>query len=84
MICSRCGKKIEDFVIVLKQEINVLKKTEQGNFEQYGSINEPTFEYLCPDCLDKYAECLNQLNQDYSGKYLIDMVEVIDDVQYGE
>ena len=84
MICSRCNKKIEDIVIRIEQKIDLYKITDQGLYSPFGNISEPTYEYLCPECFEKYVECMNQLNEDFNGKYLVDMVEIVDDVQYGE
>ena len=84
MICSRCNKKIDDIVVKIKQEVTLYKVTEDGLYTPFGNVSEPTYEYLCPDCLEKYAEVMNLMNEDFNGKYLADMVEVIDDVQYGE
>lgn len=84
MICSRCGRKLETIAIRIEQRMDVYKITEQGVFQPTGNLSEPTNEYLCDYCFDKYAECLDSLNQDYNGKLLVDMVEVIDDIQYGE
>ena len=84
MRCSRCGKEIDDLVVTVKQDIQILRKTENGLFENYGTVNGSAFEYLCPDCFDKYVEHLDSLNRDYNGKYLVDMVEIVDEVQYGD
>lgn len=80
--CTRCGKVLDEFMIDIKSDISIYKKTSMGNFENYGSKLNPTHEYVCPECFDKYVDCLKQLNEEYNGKYLIDMVEVIDEVQY--
>lgn len=84
MICSRCGKKIDDIVVKIEQKVTLYKVTDEGLYTPFGNVSEPTFEYLCPDCLNRYAETMKQLNEDFRGKYLVDMVEVVDDVQYGE
>lgn len=82
MNCSRCGKEITDLMVSIKQEVKILRKTKIGTFEPYGTVNGTTFEYVCPECFEKYSECLDKLNKDYNGKYLIDMIEVVDEVQY--
>ena len=84
MICSRCNRKIEDLVIDINQKVNVYKITEEGLYSPVGNISEETHEYLCPECFEKYAKCINQLNEDFNGKYLADFVEIVDDVQYGD
>ena len=82
MVCSRCGKKLEDIAIMIKSSITPLKIMEDGRMKPVDNISEPTCEYLCIDCFDEYANCLNTLNEAYSGKYVANMVDVVDDVQY--
>lgn len=84
MICSRCCKEIKDLVIDIKQKVDLYKITEQGLYSPIGNISEETHEYLCPECFEKYAQCMQQLNEDFEGKYLVDLVEIVDDVQYGD
>ena len=84
MICSRCNKEIKDLVIDIRQKIDIYKVTKENLYSPIGNISEETHEYLCPECFDKYVQCINQLNEDFNGKYLADMVEVVDEVQYGD
>lgn len=82
MICSRCGKKLENIAIMIKSSVVLLKITEDGRFSPVDNVSEPTCEYLCEDCFNAYADCLNTLNEAYEGKYQMNPVEVVDDVQY--
>ena len=82
MVCSRCGRKLTDMAIMVKSSVTPLKITEDGRLKSVDNVAEPTCEYLCMDCFDLYADCMNHLNEAYSGEYQANMVEVVDDVQY--
>lgn len=82
--CSRCGKVIDKTVIRLENTIQVYKISETGVMVPYNNLSEPTSEILCPECFDKYCQAIDRLNEEYSGMYLADMVEVMDDIQYGD
>lgn len=82
--CSRCGKTIEKTVIRLENTIQVYKISETGVMVPYNNLTEPTSELLCPECFEKYCKCIDELNKEYEGMYLADMVEVVDDIQYDD
>lgn len=82
--CSRCCKSIEKTVIRLENTIQVYKISETGVMVPYNNLTEPTSELLCPECFEKYCKCIDELNKEYEGMYLADMVEVVDDIQYGD
>lgn len=83
-ICSRCNKEIEDLMIKIETTYQVLKKADTGVLIPYNNLSEPTSELLCPECFDLYSKCMDQLNEEYEGSYIANMVEVIDDIQYGD
>lgn len=80
--CSRCGQDLEDTLIKLENNITVYKISDTGVMIPYHNLEEPTSEFLCPECFEKYCDCLDELNKEYDGRYLVNLVEVIDDVQY--
>lgn len=82
--CSRCGKDINDFFIKVTTKYEIIKLEESGLETAYNNISDDTSEYLCKECFDKYCDCLGSLNAEYEGKYLANMVEIIDDIQYGD
>lgn len=85
MICSRCGKTINenDVVVRIEQKIEVYKLSRSNIFTPIGgNLSEPTSELLCEYCFNKYADCIDTLNEDYNGKLLADMVEIVDDIVY--
>lgn len=82
--CSRCGNVIEKTVIRLENTIQVYKISETGVMVPFNNLAEPTSEILCPKCFDKYCKAIGTLNEEYNGMYLADMVEVMDDIQYGD
>lgn len=83
MICSRCGKEIKDIYTKISTGFEVVSLTEEGCSVRYSNISEPTSEILCSDCFNEYCECIDSLNKKNNGLLIVDMVEVIDDVQYG-
>lgn len=84
IVCSRCGKIIDDVVIRVESSIVVFKPEPNGMMTPYNNLKEPTSEMLCLDCFDKYAKCLNSLNQDLESNRIANMVEVVDSLQYGD
>lgn len=82
--CSRCARTIGDALIRVENSIQVFKVSDTGVLVPYSNLSEPTSELLCPECFEKYAQCLDELNKEYNGAYIADMVEVIDDIQYGD
>lgn len=83
MICSRCGKEITDMYVRINTSFEVIKITEEGCHTPYSNLSEPTSEILCQDCFNDYCECLDSLNKMNDGVLVADMIQVIDDVQYG-
>ena len=84
MICSRCGMPLKDIVIRIEQKLDVYKIATSGILTPLSNLSEPTSEFLCERCFEKYANCIDTLNDEYQGQFLVDMVEVIDDIQYGD
>lgn len=83
MICSRCGKELTDMYVRINTSFEVVKITEEGCHTPYSNLSEPTSEILCQDCFNDYCECLDSLNKMNDGVLVADMIQVIDDVQYG-
>lgn len=83
MICSRCGKDIKDMYVKILTSFEVVSLTEEGCAVPYSNISEPTSETLCTECFNDYCNCLNSLNESNNGELLVDMIQVIDEVQYG-
>lgn len=81
--CSRCGKDLQDIAIELKSSATIWKVSENGILKPIENTSDETREYLCLDCFDKYAELLDQLNEFDNKKYPFNLVEVVDDVQFG-
>lgn len=84
MRCSRCGQKISDMVIELSSSVTPMKIINGGQLIPVENTSEPTREFLCVPCFNLYADCLDQLNQEYNRKYQVSMIEMVDDVQYGD
>lgn len=80
--CSRCGIELNGIMIKITTSYQVYKNTSEGLVEEYNNTSEATSEMLCPNCFDKYCNCLDTLNKDYEGRYVANMVEVVDDIQY--
>lgn len=85
MICSRCEKTFNegDLFYEIGQYITINYLTEEGVINQIQNLSEPTHEYLCEDCFNLYVEKMNELMHEYDTKRLVNLVEVIDDVQFG-
>lgn len=82
--CSRCGKTFDDFFVKVTTNYEIIKLEESGLQTMYNNISDATSEFLCKECFDKYCDCLDSLNAEYEGKYLANMVEIVDDIQYGD
>jgi hypothetical protein len=82
LVCSRCGKPLEDMYFLVKSSVSVIKITKDGRHKPVENTTQPTSETLCYDCFDRYVDCIDQLNKEYNGTYQVNMVEVIDNVQY--
>lgn len=82
--CSRCGKILEDIIIKVDSSVTPMKIVDGCQLVPVDNVRETTSEHLCLDCFNAYANCINQLNQAYDGIYQASMVEVIDDIQYGD
>ena len=81
--CSRCGKVIEDNVVIrLESSVTICELTQSGLNTPYTNFQDPTSEMICKECFNEYCACLNQLNENVQAKNLANMVEVIDDIQY--
>ena len=85
MICSRCEKTFNkgEMFYEIGQYITINHITEEGVINQIQNLSEPTHEYLCEDCFNLYVEKMNELMHEYDTKKLVNLVEVIDDVQFG-
>lgn len=84
MICSRCGKELKDFYVNISTTFKVVELSEEGCSIPFSNISEPTQEYLCAECFNDYCNCIDSMNQKNNGMLVLNMVEVIDDVQYGD
>lgn len=86
MICSRCGKEIarDTLFVELSQSIKVLKITQEGEIECTSNVGDTTREFLCEDCFNAYYEKIIELEEENTQKKYVNMVEVIDDVQFGD
>ena len=82
LVCSRCGAPLKDMFIILRSSVTLVKISSNGSFVPAENAAEPTSEHLCMSCFEKYANCLNSLNEEYEGVYAVNMVDVVDDVQY--
>lgn len=85
MICSRCEKTFNkgDLFYEIGQYITINYLTEEGVINQIQNLSEPTHEFLCEECFNSYVDKMNELMHDYDIKKLVNLVEVIDDVQFG-
>lgn len=83
MICSRCGRDLDKVYIKITTSFEVVSITEEGCSVPYENISEPTSEFLCLDCFNEYCDLIERMNQSNEGKLIADMVQVVDDVQYG-
>ncbi len=70
MIVCSCGKKIEYFVAIAKDEWNPVIKTEQRVILSNGSF------FLCGECADKKVEEWKLHNRSRTQPYLIKKAEV--------
>lgn len=82
--CSRCCKELSTIAVRLESSVVPLKIINGCQMVPVENTEEPTCEILCPECFSLYADCLNQLNMAYNGQYRVNMVEMVDDVQYGD
>lgn len=80
--CSRCGKQITDTVIDIMSSVTIKKLVDNRYLKSYENAAEPTHEYLCLNCFDDYADCLNTLSKKYTDCSDFNIVQVVDDVQY--
>jgi len=65
--CSRCARTIGDALIRVENSTQVFKVSDTGVLVPYSNLSEPTSELLCPECFEKYAQCLDELNREYNG-----------------
>ena len=84
MICSRCDKKLENGTLFYEvgQTVAINRITEEGIFDKISNLSEPTHEYLCEDCFNLYVDKMNELMEETQTRKLVNMVEIIDDVQF--
>lgn len=83
MICSRCGRELDKMYIKITTSFEVVSITEEGCSVPYENVAEPTSEFLCLDCFNEYCDLIENLNKSNDGKLIADMVQVVDEVQYG-
>lgn len=83
MICSRCGRELDKMYIKITTSFEVVSITEEGCSVPYENVAEPTSEFLCLDCFNEYCDLIENLNKSNDGKLITDMVQVVDEVQYG-
>ena len=86
MICSRCGKEIgkNNLFVDVAQAVALLNETDEGIIERSDNVGDTTREYLCEDCFKEYCDKINELTESSTQKRYVNMVEVIDDVQFGD
>lgn len=84
MKCSRCGRDVSDLIIRLDSSVVPLKIINGNQLVPVENTEEPTREYLCVPCFNLYADVLDTLNKEYDRRYQVSMIEMVDDVQYGE
>lgn len=82
MICSRCGRTLKEYFVTIRQELKLYRFKEDGLVTQVPNTGEPTSEILCEECYVEYADKINELNREFQQKSLINMVEVVDEIQY--
>lgn len=81
LFCSRCRNPLESVVFGVKSSVT-LYDMNNGNFlKPVENTSETTNEFLCQECFNKYADCLNELTKDIV-KNDISISEIVDGIQY--
>lgn len=85
MNCSRCGKSFKNtnYLIALEQSIKLYQVNNNNIPIEIPNTSEPTKELLCEDCFLEYSDKIDELNTIHNRRLLLNLVETIDEVQYG-
>lgn len=81
LYCSRCLKPIHGMVYNVQSKITLFKYVNDSFLEPYENMSEPTNEFLCENCFNDYADCLNQLN-DVCRQNSVSSTEILDGIQF--
>jgi hypothetical protein len=57
--CTKCKKSFEDLKIIVKQNVEALRKTESGSWENIANMQITSNEVLCKDCFDQFVDSLS-------------------------
>lgn len=81
LFCSRCRKPLDSIVFGVRSSVTIYDMNNGNFLKPVENTSEVTNEFLCQECFDKYADCLNELTKDVVRKN-INISEIVDGIQY--
>ena len=59
--CTKCGESLDDLKIIIRLNIETIRKTFACTWEKVANMNIQSNEVLCKECFDKFADGLNKV-----------------------